>query len=331
MSAEAKIDVGSLTVSASPHIRCDESITKIMWSVNGALAPAALFSIYQFGLPAMSNLLICIIAAIATEYLILKWQDKPMVVSDGSAFLTGLLLAMNIPATVPWYIPLVGSIAAIGIAKHTMGGLGYNIFNPALVGRAFLLASWPILMTTWPSMASKVDGVTSATPLGILKLQGYDKLVQTFGDKSDLYSAMFLGGRSGSMGETSAVLLILGGIYLIYRGYINWQVPVFMIGTVGLLTFAFGGKAGLFTGDPILHMMSGGLILGAFYMATDMVTIPITIKGQIIFAIGAGALTVLIRLLGGYPEGVCYAILLMNCVTPLIDRVVKPVKYGARR
>lgn len=331
MSAEAKLDVGSLTVSASPHIRCDESITKIMWSVNGALAPAALFSIYQFGLPAMSNLLICIIAAVATEYLILKWQDKPMVVSDGSAFLTGLLLAMNIPATVPWYIPLIGSIAAIGIAKHTMGGLGYNIFNPALVGRAFLLASWPILMTTWPSMASKVDGVTSATPLGILKLQGYDKLVQTFGDKSDLYSAMFLGVRSGSMGETSAVLLILGGIYLIYRGYINWQVPVFMIGTVGLLTFAFGGKAGLFTGDPILHMMSGGLILGAFYMATDMVTIPITIKGQIIFAIGAGALTVLIRLLGGYPEGVCYAILLMNCVTPLIDRVVKPVKYGARR
>lgn len=331
MSAEAKIDVGSLTVSASPHIRCDESITKIMWSVNGALAPAALFSIYQFGLPAMSNLLICIIAAVATEYLILKWQDKPMVVSDGSAFLTGLLLAMNIPATVPWYIPLIGSIAAIGIAKHTMGGLGYNIFNPALVGRAFLLASWPILMTTWPSMASKVDGVTSATPLGILKLQGYDKLVQTFGDKSDLYSAMFLGVRSGSMGETSAVLLILGGIYLIYRGYINWQVPVFMIGTVGLLTFAFGGKAGLFTGDPILHMMSGGLILGAIYMATDMVTIPITIKGQIIFAVGAGALTVLIRLLGGYPEGVCYAILLMNCVTPLIDRVVKPVKYGARR
>jgi electron transport complex protein RnfD len=331
MSAEAKIDIGSLTVSASPHIRCDESITKIMWSVNGALAPAALFSVYHFGLPAMTNLLICIIAAVATEYLILKWQDKPMVVSDGSAFLTGLLLAMNIPATVPWYVPLVGSVAAIGIAKHTMGGLGYNIFNPALVGRAFLLASWPILMTTWPNMASKVDGVTSATPLGILKLQGYDKLVQVFGDKSDMYTSMFLGVRSGSMGETSALLLILGGIYLIYRGYINWQVPVFMIGTVGLLAFAFGGKAGLFTGDPILHMMSGGLILGAFYMATDMVTIPITIKGQIIFAIGAGALTVLIRLLGGYPEGVCYAILLMNCVTPLIDRVVKPVKYGARR
>ncbi len=238
---------------------------------------------------------------------------------------------MNIPATVPWYLPLFGSIVAIGIAKHTMGGLGFNIFNPALVGRAFLLASWPILMTTWPSMASKVDGMTSATPLGILKLQGYEKLVQIFGDKADMYKALFLGTRSGSMGETSAILLIIGGIYLIYRRYINWQIPIVMIGTVGLLTWAFGGSAGLFTGDPILNMLSGGLILGAFYMATDMVTIPITIKGQVIFAAGAGALTVLIRLLGGYPEGVCYGILLMNTVTPLIDRLVKPVKYGSRR
>lgn len=331
MSADAKIEVGTLTVSASPHIRCDESISKIMWSVNAALAPAALFSIYQFGLPAVKTLLICIIAAVATEYFILKWQNKPMVVSDGSAFLTGLLLAMNIPVTVPWYLPLFGSVVAIGIAKHTMGGLGYNIFNPALVGRAFLLASWPIAMTTWPSMASKVDGMTSATPLGILKLQGYEKLVEVFGDKADLYKAMFLGLRSGSAGETSALLLLLGGLYLIYRRYINWQVPVFMIATVGVMTWMFGGKAGLFTGDPILHMMSGGLILGAFYMATDMVTIPITIKGQIVFAVGAGMLTVLIRLLGGYPEGVCYAILLMNCVTPLIDRLIKPVKYGARR
>lgn len=331
MSVETNQQQTSFIVSASPHIRSEESISKIMWSVNGALAPAALFSIYQFGLPALLNMVLCIIAAVATEYVILKWQDKPMVISDGSAFLTGLLLAMNIPATLPWYMPLLGSVVAIGIAKHTMGGLGFNIFNPALIGRAFLLASWPIAMTTWPTMSSKVDGVTSATPLGILKLQGYEKLVEVFGDKAELYKSMFLGLRSGSMGETSALLLILGGLYLVYRKYINWQVPVTMIATVGLLTWIFGGKAGLLTGDPILHMMSGGLILGAFYMATDMVTIPITIKGQIIFAIGAGALTVLIRLLGGYPEGVCYAILLMNCVTPLIDRVVKPVKYGARR
>ena len=327
MSTETKVELDKFIVSASPHIRCDESISKIMWSVNAALAPAALFSIYNFGMPALKTMLLCIISAIAAEYLILKWQKKAMVVSDGSAFLTGLLLAMNIPATLPWYMPLAGSVFAIAIAKHTMGGLGFNIFNPALIGRAFILASWPIAMTTWPittDMVGKVDGLTSATPLGILKLQGYEKLVQHFGDTATMYKSMFLGVRTGSMGETSALLLLLGGIYLIYKGYIKWQVPVVMIGTVGALTALFGG-------DPILHMMSGGLILGAFYMATDMVTIPITTKGQIIFAVGAGALTVLIRLKGGYPEGVCYAILLMNCITPLIDRLVRPVKYGARR
>lgn len=331
MSTEIKVETGMLTVSASPHIRCDESIARIMWIVNATLAPAALFSVYQFGLPALTTMISCVVAAVGTEYLVQKWQGKPITVNDGSAFLTGLLLAMNIPATVPWYMPFLGSIVAIAIAKHTMGGLGYNIFNPALIGRAFLLASWPIAMTTWPTMASKVDGVTSATPLGILKLQGYEKLVQVFGDKAEMYKALLLGTRSGSMGETSALLLLLGGSYLIYRGYINWQVPATMIGTVGVLTWTFGGSSGLFTGDPLLNMMTGGLILGAFYMATDMVTIPITIKGQIVFAIGAGALTVLIRLIGGYPEGVCYAILLMNSVTPLIDRLIKPVKFGTRR
>lgn len=331
MSAETKLEIGQLNVSASPHIRCDESIGKIMWTVNAALAPAALMSVYWFGLKAAVTLAICIFAAVATEYVIQRWQGKPVTISDGSAFLTGLLLAMNIPATIPWYMPLFGSVTAIAVAKHTMGGLGYNIFNPALVGRAVLLASWPVAMTTWPSIAGAVDGVTSATPLGILKLQGYEKLVATFGDKTDLYQSLFLGSRSGSSGETSVLLLVLGGLYLIYRGYINWQVPVCMIGTVGALTWAFGGNAGLFTGDPLFHMMAGGLILGAFYMATDMVTIPITIKGQIVFAVGAGTLTVLIRLLGGYPEGVCYAILLMNSVTPLIDLWLKPAKFGARR
>lgn len=323
MSTQIQIEQGTLTVSASPHIRSDESISKIMWTVNLTLAPAAVFSVYRFGMPAFMTMVICIAAAVATEYLILKWREKPMAINDGSAFMTGLLLAMNIPANLPWYIPLFGSVAAIAIAKHTMGGLGYNIFNPALVGRAILLASWPVAMTTWPEMSSKVDGVTSATPLGILKLQGYEKLVEVFGDKVEMYQSLFLGSRSGSMGETSALLLILGGAFLIYRGYINWQVPVVMIGTVGAITAAFGH-------DPLLHMMSGGLILGAFFMATDMVTTPITVKGQIVFAAGAGALTVLIRLLGGYPEGVCYAILLMNCVTPLIDLWIKPAKFGAR-
>ena len=294
-----------------------------MWTVNAALAPAALFSVYRFGVSALTTMLICILVAVATEYLIQKWREQPVTVSDGSAFLTGLLLAMNIPAGLPWYMPVFGTVAAIAIAKHTMGGLGYNIFNPALVGRAIMLASWPVAMTTWPDMASKVDGVTSATPLGILKLQGYEKLVEVFGDKVTMYQSLFTGMRSGSMGETSALLLILGGVFLIYRGYINWQIPVVMIGTVGALTAIFGH-------DPLMHMMSGGLILGAFFMATDMVSIPITVKGRILFAAGAGALTVLIRLLGGYPEGVCYAILLMNCVTPLIDLWLRPVKFGAR-
>lgn len=328
MSAEANNPVSNLTVSASPHIRCDESIGKIMWTVNLALLPAALFSVYQFKFPALFTMVVCVLAAMFTEYVIQRWQGKPITINDGSAFLTGLLLAMNIPASIPWYMSLIGSVVAIGIAKHTMGGLGYNIFNPALVGRAFLLASWPIAMTTWPAV---VDGVTSATPLGILKMQGYEKLVAVFGDKFEMYKALFIGTRGGSAGETSVILLLLGGAYLIYRGYINWQVPVVMIGTVGVLTWAFGGHAGLFSGDPLLNMMAGGLILGAFFMATDMVTIPITIKGQVVFALGAGALTVLIRLIGGYPEGVCYSILLMNSVTPLIDRLIKPEKFGAGR
>ena len=176
---------------------------------------------------------------------------------------------------------------------------------------------------------SSVDVVSTATPLNILKQQGYSKLIDTFGSSSLMYKDMFMGFRSGSIGETSTVLLIIGGIYLIYKGYINWVVPVFMIGTVGILTWICG-PAGLFTGDPLFHMMAGGLVIGAFFMATDMVTIPITKKGQLIFAIGAGAITVLIRLKGGYPEGVCYSILLMNAVTPIIDRFIKPVKFGAR-
>lgn len=329
---ETKLAYSSLLVSVSPHIRCEESIPRIMWTVNLALAPAALFSAWLFGLPAVLNMLAGIAAAVATEYGIQRWRGKDITVEDGSAFLTGLLLAMNVPATIPWHMTVTGAVVAVAVAKHTMGGLGYNIFNPALIGRAFMLASWPVAMTTWPSVpAARVDSVTSATPLGILKLQGYDKLVESFGSHSDMYWALFTGLRGGSAGETSAILLLLGGLYLIYRGYINWQVPFAMIGTLGALSWIFGGQAGLFSGDPLLHILSGGLILGAFFMATDMVTIPITLKGQIIFAAGAGALVVLIRLAGGYPEGVCYAILLMNAVTPLIDRLIKPVKYGARR
>ena len=319
------------TVSVSPHIRDDETISHIMWQVNAALLPAALFAIWWFGVPALINMLVGVIFAVLGEYLWQKGMHQPITAFDGSACITGLLLAMSMSPLLPPYMVAVGSLLAIIVAKQSMGGLGFNIFNPAHIGRAALMVSWPVAMTTWTKMADVrggVDAMTSATPLNILKMQGYDALIATFGSQSDLYWNLFIGTRNGSLGETSTLLLLLGGLYLIWKGYVNWQVPVTMIATVAVLTWIFG-PAGLFTGDPMFHVMAGGLMLGAFFMATDMVTIPMTIKGQLIFAVGAGALTVLIRLVGGYPEGVCYSLLLMNAVTPLIDRFCKPRIFGA--
>ena len=308
--AEVKTNKELFNVSVSPHIRSNESVSKIMWTVNICLAPAALFGAYYFGLNAILILVAGIASAVFFEWAVQKIRKKPVTVKDGSAFLTGLLLAM--------------------------GGLGSNIFNPAHIGRAALMVSWPVAMTTWSKMTTAADVVSSATPLNILKMQGHQALIDTFGNASNMYQALFLGTRNGSIGETCTVLLVLGGAFLIYKKYINWQIPVVMIGTVGVLTWIFGGlgdptgSLGFFAGDPLFHMMAGGLIIGAFFMATDMVTIPMTIKGQMIFAFGAGLLTVLIRLKGGYPEGVCYSILLMNCLTPLIDRFCQPKKFGAR-
>ena len=319
------------TVSVSPHIRDDETISHIMWQVNAALLPAALFAVWWFGIPALVNMLVGVVFAVLGEYLWQKGMHQPITAFDGSACITGLLLAMSMSPVLPPYMVAVGSLLAIVVAKQSMGGLGFNIFNPAHIGRAALMVSWPVAMTTWTKMADAsggVDAMTSATPLNILKMQGYDALIATFGSQSDLYWNLFIGTRNGSLGETSTLLLLLGGLYLIWKGYVNWQVPVTMIATVAVLTWIFG-PAGLFTGDPMFHVMAGGLMLGAFFMATDMVTIPMTIKGQLIFAVGAGALTVLIRLVGGYPEGVCYSLLLMNAVTPLIDRFCKPRIFGA--
>ena len=319
------------TVSVSPHIRDDETISHIMWQVNAALMPAALFAIWWFGIPALINMLVGVVFAVLGEYLWQKGMHQPITAFDGSACITGLLLAMSMSPVLPPYMVAIGSLLAVVVAKQSMGGLGFNIFNPAHIGRAALMVSWPVAMTTWTKMADAsggVDAMTSATPLNILKMQGYDALIATFGSQSDLYWNLFIGTRNGSLGETSTLLLLLGGLYLIWKGYVNWQVPVTMIATVAVLTWIFG-PAGLFTGDPVFHVMAGGLMLGAFFMATDMVTIPMTIKGQLIFAVGAGALTVLIRLVGGYPEGVCYSLLLMNAVTPLIDRFCKPRIFGA--
>ena len=332
MSEEAmKKEPELFTVSVSPHIRDDETISHIMWQVNAALLPAAIFAIWWFGIPALINMLVGVVFAVLGEYIWQKGMHQPITAFDGSACITGLLLAMSMSPLLPPYMVAIGSLLAIIVAKQSMGGLGFNIFNPAHIGRAALMVSWPVAMTTWTKMtdaAGGVDAMTSATPLNILKMQGFDALVATFGSQSDLYWNLFIGTRNGSLGETSTLLLLLGGLYLIWKGYVNWQVPVTMIATVAVLTWSFG-PAGLFTGDPMFHVMAGGLMLGAFFMATDMVTIPMTIKGQLIFAVGAGALTVLIRLVGGYPEGVCYSLLLMNAVTPLIDRFCKPRIFGA--
>lgn len=329
MSTEVEVQSPKMIVSSSPHMFDNTSIPKIMWTVVLALIPAVIFAIYHFGIPALQTLAAGSISAVIFEAIAQKVLHKPIIVKDGSAFLCGLLLAMCLPPAVPIFIPIVGSFIAIVVAKHSMGGLGFNIFNPAHIGRAALMASWPVLMTTWTNVSTKVDTFTSATPLNVLKQQGYDELIHLFGSQQQMYKTLFFGLRNGSIGETSVLLLLIGGLILIYKKYVDWVVPVSMIGTVAVLTWAFGPH-GLFTGDPLFHIMAGGLMIGAFFMATDMVTTPITRKGKVIFAVGCGLITVLIRLVGGYPEGVCYSILLMNSVTPLIDRFIQPVRYGRK-
>jgi electron transport complex protein RnfD len=323
-----------LTVTVSPHIRSEETVSRIMWTVNLSLLPAFVMGVYFFGPRALYVTALCIIGSLFSEWLVEKMTNKEVTNSDGSAFLTGLLLGMNMPATAPFYIPLVSSFIAVAITKQLFGGIGYNIFNPALMGRAFALITWPRAMTTWmePTAAFiSLDAKTTATPLGILKEEGMEKLLEVFGDKINLYMELFLGHRAGSLGETSVIALLLGGAFLLYKRYITWHIPVSYLSTVAVFAWIFGGKEGLFTGDPIVHLLSGGLMMGAFFMATDYVTCPSVRKGQIVFGVGCGLLTILIRLKAGYPEGVMFAILLMNCFSPLIDRSLKSKVFGARK
>jgi len=321
-----------LIVSVSPHVRSKETVARIMWSVNASLMPAFVMSVYYFGPRAIFVTGLCVITAILCEHIYQISLKRKTTIGDGSAFLTGLLLGLNLPPGVPFYIPMVGSFVAIIITKMLFGGLGYNIFNPALTGRAFLLISWPKAMTMWYEPTAQflsMDAKTTATPLGILKEEGIGKLIEVFGDKLTLYKTLLIGSRAGSLGETSIIALLIGAAFLLYRGYITWHIPFSYLGTVAVIAWIFGGKSGLFTGDPLIHLLSGGLILGAFFMATDYVTCPSIRKGQIIFGIGCGAITMLIRLKGGFPEGVMFAILLMNCFAPLIDRNVKSKVFGA--
>ncbi|HTP06061.1 MAG TPA: RnfABCDGE type electron transport complex subunit D [Nitrospirota bacterium] len=334
MEAPAKVlpkEPPKLIVSIGPHMRAEESTAKIMWTVSGALLPATLMSVYYFGLPAIMVILVCLVTSLLAEAGMQWILKKPITISDGSAFLTGLLLALNLPANAPLYIPFVASIVAIMIAKQLFGGLGFNIFNPALVGRAFVLISFAKVMTTYVAPVTSFmafDAKTTATPLVILKEEGMSKLLEIYHTKAALYQDLFLGNRAGSLGETSVIALLLGAAFLLMKRYITWHIPVSFIATVGVLAWIFGGKEGLFTGDAIFHMMSGGLVLGAFYMATDYVTGPSIRNAQIVFGIACGVLTVLIRLKGGYPEGVMFAILLMNCFAPLLDRGMKSRVFG---
>ncbi len=331
--AEAKKEQ-RLIVSVSPHIKSEETTSRIMWSVNASLLPAAVMGAYFFGPRAVITVVISIITAVIFEYVFQKTLKRKITVTDGSAFLTGLLLGINLPPSVPFYIPVIGSLVAVIITKQLFGGLGFNVFNPALIGRAFLLISFPKLMTIWKEPTAAfvhLDAKTTATPLGILKEEGAAKLIEAFGDKINLYIQLFVGHRAGSIGETSAIALLIGAAFLFYKGYISWHIPVSFLGTAAVMAWVFGAKGALFAGDPIVHLLSGGMLLGAFFMATDYVTSPSIKKGQILFGIGCGFLTMLIRLKGGYPEGVMFAILLMNCFSPLIDRGFKAKVFGAKK
>ena len=309
-------------MSSSPHIRDRETIPTIMWWVFVSLLPAAAVSVWVFGIRALYLMLVCIAAAMGTEFVIQYLTKRRITVLDGSAAVTGLLLAFNVSAGLPLWMAALGSVFAIAIGKQVFGGIGRNVFNPALVGRAFLMASFPAEMTRF-FISQNGALVSQATPLNILKEGSAAPLVS--------YKTLFLGNYPGCIGETSVLALLIGAMILLWRGYISLRIPLSYIVTVGLMTWIFGGSGGLFSGDWLFHILSGGLMLGAWFMATDMVTSPITRKGQIAFGIGCGLITSVIRLWGGYPEGVSYSILMMNALVPYLDNIFKPRKLGESR
>ncbi len=327
-----KLEELRLVVSSSPHAQSEETIEKIMYYIILALLPAAGVGIYFFGFNAMKVIVLSVVTAIISEALMQKAMGRRITVKDGSAVLTGLLLAMNLPSNAPWWLVVIGSAFAIVIGKQVFGGLGFNIFNPALVARVFLIISWPVQMTTWPKplpLFSKalVDAATGATPLGLLKAELL--LKDNIGEVANISLIdLIVGNVGGSLGEVSAIALLLGGIFLIYRNYISWHIPASFIGTVVIISGIFWIIDPTRYAGPLFHTVTGGLILGAFFMATDYVTSPITPKGMLIFGFGCGLITILIRLFGTYPEGVSFAILLMNMITPLIDKYTKPTLFG---
>ncbi len=327
--------INKLTVSMSPHDYGKDSVKKIMYGVIIAMIPALLVSVYYFGLDAIRVNLIAIIACLFFEWFIQKVFIKgKLTIFDGSAVVTGMLLAFNVPSNLPWWIIVIGALVSIGIGKMSFGGLGNNPFNPALVGRVFLLISFPVQMTSWPKVNvlnfALTDAQTGATPLAIVKegIKNGESFSSIMDTMPHSYVDMFMGNMGGSLGEVSALALIIGGLFMLFRKIISWHIPVSIIGTVAIFTGILFGIDPSKYADPMFHILSGGLMLGAIFMATDMVSSPMTKKGMIIYGVGIGVITVLIRVWGAYPEGVSFAILIMNAVVPLINNSTKPKRFG---
>lgn len=361
-------------LAVSPHVASLNTTRSMMFDVVIALLPALAAAVWFFGMQALLITFLAIASAVVTEYLCLRFMKRPVDFAfDGSAVVAGLLLAFNLPSAVPWWMPILGSSFAIAVGKQAFGGLGHNIVNPALLGRAFLLASFPILMTSgwvtpgdWRDNSNiltthaisseqlaeipQADAITGATPLNVMK-QTYDLdntagIVRAEGNEVEAsvieeratsirnalsskttYLNLLLGRRGGSLGETSGLLLLIGALYLVLRGVLELRLPLSYLATIALFGWVFGGT-GFFNGDPLFQILAGGVILGGFFMCSDLVTTPVTPRGRIVFGIGAGIITIVIRRWGGYPEGCCYSILLMNLVTPLIDKFTIPRMFG---
>lgn len=320
-----------LNISLSPHIHGGRSTTRIMWLVVASLIPAMLIAFWTFGVQAFIITAICICSCVITEWIIARLvMRRQSTVYDGSAIITGILLAFNLPSILPWWMAVIGSVVAIGIGKMSFGGLGTNIWNPALVGRVFLLLSFPAAMTTWPAgveagaktlvttgaSVHAVDATSGATMLSMLKTSGADALEPD-------YIGMMIGNMNGSLGEVGSFAILAGLIFLLCMRVVTWQIPVAVLGSAAFFSWVFGG-------NPILDLFAGGLMLGACYMATDYVTSPMSAKGQIIYGVLIGFITIVIRRFGSYPEGVSFAILLMNSFTPLINRYCRPRPFGEK-
>ncbi len=329
--------MSQFTISGSPHVHGEENVKKIMYTVVLALVPAILVSTYFFGIDAIRILLIAVISCLFFEWVIQKYLIKGTVtITDGSAVVAGLLLAFNVPANLPWWILVIGALVTIGIGKMSFGGLGKNPFNPALVGRVFMLISFPVQMTSWPVpkplfAEGITDAITGPTALGLLKegLVAGKTVDQILADPAmPAYLDRLTGNMTGSLGEMSAIALIIGGLLMIWRKVIDWQVPFSIILTVFVFAGIFHLIDPTFYIDPTFHLFTGGLMLGAIYMATDMVSSPMNISGKWVYGIGIGLITIIIRMWGAYPEGISFAILIMNAFVPLINNSFKPRRFG---